>query len=53
MIWLKHVQFKNQNKLKMHNLRSSMNMLNDSELQTNMWDWKMRKSSLIVDNSER
>jgi short-subunit dehydrogenase len=53
MIWLKHVQFENQNKLKMHNLHSNMNMLKNSELRTNMWDWKMRKSSLIVDNSEK
>ncbi len=46
--WLEHVQFENQNKLRMHNLHSSMNMLNDSELQTNMWNWKMRKSSFII-----
>jgi short-subunit dehydrogenase len=53
MIWLEHVQFENHDKLRVHNLHSSMNMLDDSELRTDMWDWKMRKSSLIVDNSER
>jgi short-subunit dehydrogenase len=46
--WLKHVQFENQNKLRVQNLRSSMNMLDDFELRTNMWNWKMRKSSFII-----
>ncbi len=54
LVWSNFYQNKNvdktenQNKLRMHNLLSSINMLDDSELRTDMWDWKMRKSSFII-----